>query len=320
MGSEVSAATGFNVLAALFVLTLLVAAGLLAWWIARSIKAQRMIAEAKARTNAWKAANPVSPPMTDAQFKAYRDWYETLSLPTALLAIGEPVTPSATGSHIGGQVWLPDGETWPTSADGQGLSFLAQIDFSELPKLKEFPDKGVLQFFIGRDDLFGAKFEELEQGKFKLIWRPHAGSDGTLHESPRAEEDCTPLSNKLRNQARRLVASAASMSPSSFNLISESFQPNLMRCADAERLIAFIEAKTADTNTRHHVGGHVDFTQDDFRKDARYREYSHVLLQLWSENDSSLMWGDMGQANFMITQSDLVARDFSRVTFHWDCY
>ena len=315
-----SSETGFNVLAASFALTLLVAAGLLAWWIARSLRARRAVAAAMRKAEEWKVANPVSPPMTDEQFNAYCAWYETLSLPTALLSIGEPVTPSVLGSYIGGQVFLPEGELWPTSSDGQKLTFLAQIDFSEMPNLPDFPERGMLQFFIGRDDLFGAKFEELEKGDFKLLWRPQASAQGALHESPRTEEDCTPISNKLHNQARRLVASAASMTPSTFNLITESFQPNLMRCEDAERLTDFIEKRTADTNTRHHTGGYADFTQDDFRKDAKYKDYSHVLLQLWSENDSSLMWGDMGQANFMITRKDLLARDFSRVTFHWDCY
>ena len=32
------------------------------------------------------------------------------------------------------------------------------------------------------------------------------------------------------------------------------------------------------------------------------------------------MWGDVGEAVFMIRADDLAARDFSRVAFYWDCH
>ncbi|MDE5859478.1 MAG: DUF1963 domain-containing protein, partial [Oscillospiraceae bacterium] len=32
-----------------------------------------------------------------------------------------------------------------------------------------------------------------------------------------------------------------------------------------------------------------------------------------------IMWGDMGVANFFISENDLKNLDFSKVAYNWDC-
>jgi uncharacterized protein YwqG len=44
-----------------------------------------------------------------------------------------------------------------------------------------------------------------------------------------------------------------------------------------------------------------------------------VFLQLWSADNDGVMRGDLGQDKCMIRREDLLVREFSRVTFHWDC-
>lgn len=67
----------------------------------------------------------------------------------------------------------------------------------------------------------------------------------------------------------------------------------------------------------HHVGGHPVFTQSDFREPGRFDDYGRTLLRLTS--DRNIIWGDCGEAAFMIRRRDLLMRDFSTVIFHWDC-
>ena len=68
----------------------------------------------------------------------------------------------------------------------------------------------------------------------------------------------------------------------------------------------------------HKVGGHPTFTQYDFREPGKHAEFDVLLLGLSS--DDAIMWGDVGEASFMIRADDLARRDFSRVAFYWDCH
>ena len=67
---------------------------------------------------------------------------------------------------------------------------------------------------------------------------------------------------------------------------------------------------------RHHVGGHPAFAQFDFREPGHYDEFDRTLLRLTS--DENLIWGDVGEAVFLIRRPDLIARDFSSIVFSWD--
>ena len=84
------------------------------------------------------------------------------------------------------------------------------------------------------------------------------------------------------------------------------------------RLNALLDAHFGEGPEVHHVGGHPEFVQDDWRM-ARpeYRKADRVLLNLWS--DKTLMWGDAGQGQFLIARDDLRKRDFAKVWYQWDC-
>jgi uncharacterized protein YwqG len=66
----------------------------------------------------------------------------------------------------------------------------------------------------------------------------------------------------------------------------------------------------------HKMGGYAYFTQDDPRSTA---DNMLLLLQIDSDEALDLMWGDMGVGHFFIREKDLIARDFSRVMYDWDC-
>lgn len=54
-------------------------------------------------------------------------------------------------SRFGGIFYLPRGEKIPVCPEGEEMQFLAQINFAQIPTLKGFPRKGILQFFVDTD-------------------------------------------------------------------------------------------------------------------------------------------------------------------------
>jgi uncharacterized protein YwqG len=62
------------------------------------------------------------------------------------------------------------------------------------------------------------------------------------------------------------------------------------------------------------VGGYAFFTQSDSRD---VTQDWVLLLQL--DSDAHIMWGDCGVANWFIRREDLIARQFNRILFTWDC-
>lgn len=51
-------------------------------------------------------------------------------------------------TKLAGLPWVPDAAyTWPLTEAGAPMSFLAQINFAQLPEMPDFPKKGLLQVF-----------------------------------------------------------------------------------------------------------------------------------------------------------------------------
>lgn len=269
-------------------------------------------------------AAPQGPPLSDAEFQTFLDWQEANALPAITLTPTGKAPETPGGSRIGGPVWLPKAEAWPKGKDGEPMSFLAQIDFASLPPLPDYPTSGVLQFFIGRDDLYGADFEAPEKGNFRVIWRETLDGPGALHRAAPATsegaDDYSPLYPELIRNGVALTGQLMRQNADiGYWKLGEELGPLLDRDY-TNRIYSHVDAILNGGGDVHHVGGHPWLTQSDFRNAKYYGDVDRVLLQLWSDNRTGLMWGDMGQGNFMIRRADLLKRDFSRVTYHWDCY
>jgi len=74
---------------------------------------------------------------------------QSLKQTIALQAIEESVT--YKDSKLGGQPYCKLGDSFPVHSSGTPYMFLAQLNFSQLPSLKDYPQQGLLQFFcVGR--------------------------------------------------------------------------------------------------------------------------------------------------------------------------
>ena len=91
----------------------------------------------------------------------------------------------------------PAGEKWPTAANGDKLSFIAALDFAELPRTKELPEDGLLALYWDRD-------WRKRKGKrdFVAATRTFFIAPGEPSREPRAPKSTLPIGYKpLRGAA-----------------------------------------------------------------------------------------------------------------------
>lgn len=221
-------------------------------------------------------------------------------------------------SKVGGLPYLPKGRPYPTAPDGRELFFLAQLNFEEMPALPPFPRKGLLQFFINDDDLYGMDFEDGENpDTFRVIYYPEIIKDKTTlqtqvpidrdyDELPHHPEESYPLAFSLSEEIAPVT---------DYRFWQHMGQEFFQRLGEQEWTV--LEAYNKSVHAQgHKIGGYAYFTQDDPRKPE---DPMLLLFQLDSDEGMDLMWGDMGVGHFFIREKDLIACDFSKVLYDWDC-
>ena len=163
-------------------------------WLSDRKRNRRGTAQAAEWRAKFEADNPVGPPLSDVESDAIVAAYRALARP-ALLLRPDPPAPAVTApAQLGGMAWLADGEEWPVDAEGRRLEFVAQLDFAHLPPLSGYPDSGVMRFFVGRSDLFGADFDQPDRSDVQVLW--HSGPiEGGRREPPppRLDDDSSPF-------------------------------------------------------------------------------------------------------------------------------
>jgi uncharacterized protein YwqG len=220
-------------------------------------------------------------------------------------------------SKVGGLPYLPLGIPFPTAPDGNPLSFLAQINFAEMPALDPFPQKGILQFYIHDDDLYGMDFDDGENpDTFRVLYFPEiTTSTAALQTSipttpyellPHHPEMSFPLTFALKE----------AILPATDYQFATQFGAGFFEQFGAQEWDVLDEFSKKNNAQGHKIGGYAYFTQDDPR---RPEDPMLLLLQLDSDELMDLMWGDMGVGHFFIREKDLRAGDFSKVLYDWDC-
>ncbi len=253
------------------------------------------------------------------ELAAYRDKFMASVLPfiKILPQAAEDTPPWA--SKIGGLPYLPLDAEWPRGEDGMSLFFLAQINFEEVPKLEPFPKSGVLQFFIASDGMYGMeKSEQGEQRNFRVIFHETVEQDfsklqtdfdlpigGQLPIDPALS---FPLKFELQQEA----------APLSDHRIHDFIEDDFFsRCGNGQWEMMEAYSQVAHAGG-HKLGGYAFFAQRDPRSEGEER--MELLFQLDSDQAVNCQWGDMGTGHFFIKKEDLGKRDFSKVSYQWDCY
>lgn len=267
--------------------------------------------------------------LSSAGLDDYADHLVNLMRPSARLVTGEQTAEDAIGtSRFGGMPDAPDGFAWP-SHNGTPLSFIAQFrlaDFTDQDPDGLLPAAGHLSFFYEATTQEAWGFDPKDSGASRVYYFPE---DTDLHRavapSTLAEEGCfNPLE----------VGARPEWTPAPW----ESFDVELvgMTIEEGHR---YAEAlwDDEDDGPRHRLLGNPDPVQGDMQVECQlvtnglycgdssgYRSQRaaslrdaatdwRLLLQVDSQDELNMMWGDVGRIYFWIKQDDLIARRWDKV-------
>lgn len=251
--------------------------------------------------------------------------------------------PSLFESKVGGTPYLPHGESWPLDARGAPMDLLAQVDCAALAGLPDFPHRGLLQFFIARDDVYGIDFDDgTAQTGFRVLYRESVDESVTAEEvkakrpAPPADgEEYSPVMGPCRIVFAAPEVQGLTQSDYRFDGLFlqkwnerrpedplEKVWKFFQRFPEGEQPYDVFEQPAPFQGSHHQMGGCPTFVQEDPRYQPKYRSFDVLLFQLDSEQRDRrdlIMWGDCGVGNFFISQEALKSRDLSQVLYNWDC-
>jgi uncharacterized protein YwqG len=224
-------------------------------------------------------------------------------------------------SKFRGLPYLPKNIPYPKGAMGQELCLLAQINFEEVPSLEAFPERGILQFYIdGSDPLHGLDLDDMtKQANFKVLYFPEVIKDESqlitnFDFLPQFEFMPVHKPSSLTFEQKYEPISAWDYQFDSKILGKESSKVEDKSYELHDKYQALFQPGG------HKLGGYPYFTQTDPRTKEKYRKEGYILLlQIDTDHEAEIMWGDNGVGNFFIKEEDLQKLDFSKVLYNWDC-
>ena len=240
-------------------------------------------------------------------------------------------------SKLGGLPYWDESMEYPTDSNGEGLILLAQINFEMTPINDDrFPKTGILQFFIGTNDIMGVDFDNLDnQNGFRVVYHENINKNLTKEEIRAqgiranteldgASEEYFPFYKQYEITLEESVEPISSATHNFEEVLKNTTEEVLGK--EIDTVWDVLEEHEDYINDTFYICGHKIlgypfFTQWDPREDDdmyKEKKYDTLLLQIDSEGD--ILWGDSGVGNFFINEQDLINKDFSKVLYTWDCY
>ena len=254
-----------------------------------------------------------------------------------ITVVGEDPTLSIFDSKFGGIPYLPQDAKVPVDSEGVQLGLLAQINCSDLPENDLYPKTGLVQFWISRNENFGLNNREDYRVKYIKETKDGITNEAVLNKynlpNEDNDEEYSPFNKKNTSFALTFEKGISSITSNNFQFEEVALQTiqELFPSEDVKDLYDDLERDIFDTlfkafnGVNHAIGAYPTFTQWDPRNPDEPNAYDITLLQVesqWSNdsNDTQIMWGDSGVANFFINKEKLESLDFEDVLFNWDCF
>ena len=225
---------------------------------------------------------------------------------------------STLQSKFGGKPYLPQDTAYPVDVQDKPMLLLAQIACADLPPLEPFPQKGMLQFYIADDDMYGLDLDEPDQQhNFKVLYFPEINQEQCRSDfSFLPEFKNSPLRKNFTLHFQEEKAPVGTEDIHFDSVFGDSpFTFFDALCEKGEEIKKTYQRIAAANG--HKVGGYAQFTQEDPRWTQEDFAEAILLLQIDSDGDG-IQWGDQGIAHFFIRPDDLKKLDFSKVLYNWD--
>lgn len=245
--------------------------------------------------------------------------------------------PKTGASKVGGCPDLSPGITWP-EWKGRPLSFLAQIDLAELSEFEAselLPSSGILSFFYDSEQgTWG--FDPNDIGSWRVIFSKESGPNLIRRNLPDVLPECAQFPTcSVSFYQENTLPPFDSMVVDSLGLSKQ----------EQDTYLRFLGAYEEEHGgVAHRILGHPDPIQGDMQLECQLvshglyagdaSAYQHprrkelepgslewrLLLQLDSDNNAGMMWGDAGRLYFWIQEGALKERDFHKVWMILQCY
>lgn len=239
-------------------------------------------------------------------------------------------------SRIGGLPSLPEGEPWP-EWKGKPLAFLCQLDLSEIPPdcdRQGLPSSGVLFFFSDQDqEAWG--FDPKHLGGWRVIYAETPSSVDSPRAAPAGlDEECV-------YKPRTVSLTRIETYPNHEDARVGALGMNKRQKDEYDRL----REGVFGGRPQHHLFGYPSPIQsgdmdlecqlaanglfcgnESGYKDPRRAALEAgrtdwvLLLQLDTDDDAGMMWGDAGMLYFWIRKQDLQEGRFDRCWMILQCF
>lgn len=234
-------------------------------------------------------------------------------------------------SKFGGLPDLPPNTPWP--GDGKvPLSFIGQINLADISMPSALPKHGLLSFFYDSDQRAWG-FDPKDKSSFRVLFFP---SSTGLHRAAGLERKATTLSYK---PLQLTFLPFISIPYPRANVMQEL----LLDLEDEEVYSKFFEGYYR-SGPVHQLLGWPNVIQNEMElkcqlvtnglylgdlsgyKDPRRKELEQgaqdwiLLLQVDSDDDATMTWGDVGMLYFWIRRQDLQHGEFANAWCILQCY
>lgn len=236
-------------------------------------------------------------------------------------------------SKMGGCPDLPAGMEWPRMASGIPLSFIAQIDFGEVKPHdleNKLPDRGVLSFFYDcSDEGMPWGFDPKDADGWRVLF--HDGN------AP-LERLGTPEDLEVTFDAARLSFEAAAELPcydsdlcNDLDLPEEEEDdywdwleekedlPGNKLLGHSDNIQSGMELECEYVTSGIYCGNPDGYEEAKRRGLDKNAVRWNLLMQVESNEDIGMMWGDLGRLYLWITAEDLEARRFENTWLILQC-
>lgn len=232
--------------------------------------------------------------------------------------------PFILNSKFAGFPYSPQGVPYPRDVNGQFMLLLAQINLQEANLPKPFPAKGMLQFFISETCYEHGQFIKGhgQQHHFKVCYYPSLVSEQLLQSDFSFLQGVSHHVFAIEKEVGlHFTQHVEPVSATDYRL--QSFiSPQLQREFSNDYGQYFEDIYLQHFSAADHkIGGYPYFLNDDPRATySMLQEYDTLLLQIISNDEQGIMWGDCGVIKFLINKEKLLQRDFSDVYFYTEDY
>lgn len=256
--------------------------------------------------------------------------------PAARATLGSLVRPSSrlvrasageqAVGRLGGPAMLPVAAPWPTW-QGRGLEVVAVLDLARLPEVPglPLPRAGWLTFFYDAVEQSAWGFDPTQRDAWRVVHaleaaaRPAPVGTETFPEVALAAVDdlTTPdlfedaLGGLLETERDGLVALADELPTSDAPVHRVGGWPDLVQNS------MWLGVQLASNGI--YVGGPDGYRHPRAAELTSGAQDWRLLLQVDTDDDAGMMWGDVGRLYFLVREQDLLAGDLGRCWFELQC-